>query len=120
MTVVIFSVLVWKVIDFLRMCFNFTSQKSAIVTQATAWIGGVVLVVLAAHAGVSQALVLPGADESLRTVDFPSQILLGLLIASLASATVDVKQAIDRSDSAVKPALLSPMVTAPPPEQKAA
>jgi hypothetical protein len=112
MTFIVFSVLVWKVIDFLRMLFNITAQKSAIITQATAWIGGVVLVILAAHAQVAGGLILPGADEPLRTLDFGSQVLLGLLVASFASATVDVKQAIDRSDSAVKPGLLDASVTA--------
>jgi len=106
MTVVVFGALVWKVIDFLRLLFNFTAQKSAIITQATAWIGGVVLVIVAAHASVSSTLVLPGADEPLKYIDFASQVLLGLLIASFASTVVDLKQAFDGSDTAVKPPLL--------------
>jgi hypothetical protein len=106
MTVVVFAALVWKVIDFLRMCLNFTTQKSAIFTQATAWVGGVVLVILAAHASVSGGLVLPGADEPLKTLDFASQVLLGMLIASFASTVVDLKQAFDNTDSALKPPMV--------------
>jgi hypothetical protein len=106
MTVIVFGALVWKVIDFLRMLFNFTSQKSAIITQVTAWVGGVALVVIAAHASVSSSLVLPGADESLKTIDFASQILLGLLISSFASTVVDLKQAFDSTDTATKPSIL--------------
>ena len=105
MTVIVFTALVWKVIDFLRMLTNFKTQKSGLLTQATAWIGGVVLVIIAAHASVTSGLVLPGADESLRTIDFASQVLLGLLIASLASGVVDIKQAIDGTDSASKPSM---------------
>ena len=107
MTFLIFSVLVWKVIDFLRMLFNFSTQKSGIITQATAWVGGVLLVIVAAHAGVTGNLVIPGADEPLKVLDFGSQILLGLLVASLASGVVDVKQAIDGTDSSAKPSLIS-------------
>lgn len=106
MTILVFSALVWKVIDFLRMLFNITTQRSAIITQVTAWVGGVVMVVIAAHASVTGNLIIPGADEPLKTLDFGSQILLGLLVSSLASGIVDLKQAIDSSDSAVKPPLV--------------
>lgn len=107
MTTIVFAALVWKVIDFLRLLFNITTQKSAIITQVTAWVGGVVLVIVAAHASVTGSLVLPGSDEPLRTLDFASQVLLGLLISSLASGVVDLKQAFDNSDSASKPAMLT-------------
>jgi hypothetical protein len=115
MTVLVFSALVWKVIDFFRMLFNFSTQKSAIVTQLTAWAGGVLLVVVAAHASVTSGLVLPGSDEPLKTIDFASQILLGLLISSLASTVVDLKQAIDGSDSASKPPMITGSATQAPP-----
>jgi hypothetical protein len=111
MTTIVFAALVWKVIDFLRMLFNFNTQKSAIITQATAWVGGVVLVIVAAHAGVTQSLVLPGTDATLRTIDFASQVLVGLLVASFASGVVDLKQALDSSDSAVKVPLIPPVTT---------
>lgn len=106
MTVIVFSALVWKVIDFLRLFINIKSNRSAVFTQVTAWAGGVVLVVLAAHAQVAQSLVLPGADTALHQLDFTSQILLGLLISSFASTVVDVKQAIDSSDTSSMPKLV--------------
>jgi ABC-type multidrug transport system permease subunit len=99
MTFVVFAVLVWKVIDFLRMLFNITTQRSAIITQATAWVGGVLLVLIASHAGVMKALVLPGSDQALGLLDFPSQVLIGLLVSSFASGVVDIKKAIDNTDS---------------------
>ena len=111
MTVLIFSALVWKVIDFFRMCFNFKTQKSGIITQVTAWAGGVLLVVLAAHAGVTSSLILPGSDKALGSIDFASQILLGLLISSVASSVVDIKQAIDGTDSASKPSISLPSIS---------
>ncbi len=107
MTVLVFTALVWKVIDFFRLLFNFRTQRSGVITQITAWVGGVVLVIVAAHASVTSGLVLPGADEPLKTIDFASQILLGLLISSVASAAVDIKQAIDGTDSASKPPMIN-------------
>lgn len=120
MTVVIFAALVWKVIDFLKMLFNFQSNKSAIVTQICAWAGGVALVLIAAHAMVTKALVLPGSDQALGLLDFWSLVLLGLLISSLASGVVDLKQAFDNTDSSSKPALLPGPSAVPVQEQKAA
>lgn len=114
MTVVIFGALVWKVVDFMRLLFNITTNRSAIITQATAWIGGIVLVVIAAHAGVAKLLVLPGTDSALGTLDFASQILAGLLIASFASTVVDIKQAIDNGDSSAMPPMVPPAPPAPP------
>jgi hypothetical protein len=106
MTAIVFATLVMKVIDFLRLVAKGGAQVSAIVTQIAAWLGGVLLVVLASHANATEAIVLPGTDAALGTLDGASQVLVGLLVASLGSAIVDVKQAIDSSDSAVKPPLV--------------
>lgn len=114
METVVFATLVLKVVDFLRQVFNFRSNVSAIATQAAAWIGGVILVVLGAHASATEAIVLPGVNQTLGALDGASQVLVGLLVASLASTIVDVKQAIDGSDSAAKPPLLSGGGGAPP------
>ncbi len=46
---VLLATLVWQVIDFLRELTNLPTQKSAVLTQLAAWIGGVVVVLLAAH-----------------------------------------------------------------------
>lgn len=108
MTAIVFATLVAKVIDFLRLLANASTNRSAIVTQLSAWVGGIVLVVLAAHASVTADLVLPGTSMALGVIDGSSQVLVGLLVSSLGSALVDVKQAIDGSDSAAKPPLLGP------------
>ena len=106
METVVFSALVWKVIDFARHLVNFAANKSAVVTQALAWIAGILAVVVGAHAGATDAIVLPGVDQTLGQLDGWSQVVVGFLIASTASAAVDVKQAIDGTDSNVKPPLL--------------
>ncbi len=45
---------------------------------------------------------------ALTDLDGPSQLYLGLCVGSFGSALVDVKSAIDGSDTAKKPPLLGP------------
>lgn len=108
MTIVLFASLVWQVVDFVRELFDLPGSKSSVVTQATAWLAGIVLVALAAHAQVTAALVLPGLSVPLGGLDAASVVLVGMLAASLGSSLVDVKQAIDGNDSARKPPLIGP------------
>lgn len=114
MDTVVFSALVWKVIDFTRHLANFAQEKSAVATQLLAWIAGVLAVVVGAHAGATEAITLPGTTDALGNLDGWSQVLVGLLLASTASAAVDVKQAIDGTDSNVKPPLIGGGGAAPP------
>ena len=106
MSIVVLATLVWQVIDFLRELTNWRTNKSAVITQASAWVGGVLIMLIGAHAAVTQHLTFPGMDRPLGSLDGASIILAGLLASSLASSLVDVKQALDTTDSAVKPALL--------------
>lgn len=106
MTAVLLLALIAKVVDFLRLLTNLRTQKSAVLTQLTAWIGGVAIVALASNASIAKGIVVPGFNQALGNLDFGSTILVGLAISSLASLTVDFKQGIDRSDSAAKPPLL--------------
>ena len=108
MTVVLFSTLLWKIIDFLREVANFKEQRSAVVTQATAWVAGILLVWICAHTGATSDFVVPGLDVALGKLDAGGTILSGLLVSSLGSSLVDVKQALDATDSASKPSLLKP------------
>jgi len=112
METVVFATLVLQVTDFLRELANFKTNVSSVVTQAAAWVAGIILVVLGAHAAATETLVLPGVNEALGSLDGASQVLVGLLVASLGSTVVDVKQAFDNTDSASKPPLLGP--PAPP------
>lgn len=108
MTYVLFAGLLWQVVDFLKELTHLDSQRSAVVTQLTAWVGGIVLVALAAHAQVTETLVLPGVSTPMGKLDGASIVLVGLLASSLASSLVDVKAAVDNTDSAAKPPLLDP------------
>lgn len=114
MDAVMFATLLWQVVDFLRELTNLQAQKSAVVTQLTAWVAGIAMVALAGHASVASALVLPGLDQPLGSLDVGSTILVGLIVASLGSSLVDVKQALDNTDSSHKPPLLGPAPAAPP------
>lgn len=108
MELVLFATLIWQVIDFIRELANWRTQRSAIVTQVTAWIGGVVVIALGAHAAVVSTMTLPGMSLPLSKLDAGSVIVVGLMASSLASSLVDTKQAIDGRDSAAKPPLLGP------------
>jgi hypothetical protein len=112
MDLVVFSALIWKIVDWIRELRNLPYSRSSVLTQLVAWLVGIGAVILASHAGVSEGLVLPGTDAALGVLDWPSQVLVGVLVASTASAGVDLKQAIDRSDSAAKPALVPGATTA--------
>lgn len=96
--------LVWKFIDFLRALANFATQKSAVVTQVTAWVGGVVGVMLFAHSNFGTTVTV--GDMTLDKYDGTSLLILGLMISSAASAAVDYKQARDNNDDASKPPLI--------------
>lgn len=98
------TTVLWKLIDLLRLLANFDKERSAVVTMLTSIVGGVIVVVLAAHASLFDHFVVNGL--TLTQLDIGSQVFLGLGIASLAGVGVDIKQAIDSSDSAAKPSLL--------------
>lgn len=108
MTAVVFASLIVKVTDFVRLLANARTNVSAIVTQAVAWLVGIGAVWLASSAAVTKAIVLPGTSAALGTLDGGSIVLVGLLAASLASFGVDLKAAIDNTDSAKMPPMIGP------------
>lgn len=106
MTIILFSTLTIQLVDFAREIAGGKAYRSSVVTQLLAWIVGIVIIWLGANAAVTAELTLPGIDTPLGLLDGGSIILVGLLASSLASSIVDVKSAIDGSDSAAKPPLL--------------
>lgn len=112
MDIILFATLIWQVIDFARELANFGSERSSVVTQLSAWLVGIAAVALGAHADVTAGITFPGTGLPLGQLDFGSVVLVGLMAASLASSLVDTKQALDRGDTARKPALLGPKRTA--------
>lgn len=108
MTAVVLAALIVKVIDFLRLLAKASTNVSGIVTQLAAWLGGILVVVLASHSSATAGIVLPSTTIPLGALDGAGQVLVGMVVASLGSLIVDVKQGIDNTDSAQKPPLLGP------------
>jgi hypothetical protein len=76
------------------------------ITQLIPWLAGVVTVMVAAQANVSEGLVVFG-ELALGQLNVWSQILAGLALGSGGSLVYDFKKAVDNSDSAAEPPLLS-------------
>lgn len=74
-------------------------------TQAVTWGAGIGVVALAAQADLSSGIAI--GDVALGSLDFPSQILVGISLGSLGSFGYDIKKAVDGSDSAHEPPLAS-------------
>jgi hypothetical protein len=97
--------LVAKLIDFFR--YASARDRNGVVTQAAAWAAGVAVAFLAAAADLTAGLTLVG-DVPLGSVNGWSLVLVGVSLASLASAGADYKRARDGRDSAAVPTLLNP------------
>jgi len=94
--------LVYAFVDFLKALTN--KDKNAAVTQLIAWAAGVGGVFIA---GASQfASEIKIGSHSLETLNGPTKLFVGLMIASAAKVVFDVKKSLDGSDSAVQPKLL--------------
>jgi hypothetical protein len=79
----------------------------AAVTQVLTWVAGVVAVAIAAQADVSASLTVFGT-QVLGDLDFWSQLLAGIALASAGSLTFDFRKAVDGTDSAKEPDLGTP------------
>lgn len=108
MDVIVFGAFVKKVVDFFRNLRNWRTERSAILTQTLAFVGGIVVVVLASHAKVTADLVLPGMSTALGHLDGSSQVLYGLMVGAAGSLLADGVSAIDNTDSAATPPLVAP------------
>lgn len=76
-----------------------------VLTQALTWLVSIALLFVAANATLTEQLVF--AEHALGSLDGWSLVLAGLQLGSLGSFAYDVKKAVDRSDSAAEPKLLS-------------
>ena len=83
-------------------------DKNAAITQALVWVVGTAAVILAAHAKLTEAMVVPGLNVALGALDTPSHILLGWILGSSGSFAFDIKKAIDNGDTAQEPPLIPP------------
>lgn len=92
--------LIWKIVDFVK--YLRARNSEAVVTQAAVWFAGVGVIFLLAATDFASAINV--GDLSLGTLNAASLILLGLSVGSSASVLVDVKKAVDNTDSAAVPA----------------
>lgn len=91
--------LIWKIVDTVK--YARARNVDAIVTQLGVWLAGVGVVLLLAATDFANGIEV--AEFSLDKLNIASLVLLGLTIGSSASVAVDVKKAIDNTDSAAVP-----------------
>lgn len=92
--------LIWKIVDTVK--YLRAGNRDAVFTQLGVWFAGVGVVLLLAATDFANGIEV--AEFSMDKLNIASLILLGLTIGSSASVAVDLKKAIDNSDSAAVPA----------------
>lgn len=95
------AALLVSVINFLRYLSG--KDWNGAITQLSAWVGGVMVVMLAAGTDWAERIDVSGVP--LGMLNAWSLIFLGLTVASTGSLIVEFKKALDSSDSAKKPGL---------------
>lgn len=90
----------------------FAKDRRTAVTVLLVWVVGIIALNVAAHAKLTEALVVPGLAVSLGSLDTASLCLLGWMVGSTGSFAFSFTQAIDSSQSAREPSL--PLSSAPP------
>lgn len=106
---VAFAALVSKFVDFAR--FVTARDYRSAVTQTVAWAVGVAGALL--FRATSFATAIPVGDRSLATLSVVDAIVFGIVGASTASLFVDYKQALDATDTAIKPPMLGNKIRTP-------
>ena len=91
-----------KFVDFLRSLRG--RDTNAVVTQLVAWVGGILVVWLAANVDFASAIEV--ANVQLDQMSLWTQAALGLLLGSSASIAQDVLKAVDNTQSESKPKLV--------------
>lgn len=104
LSVISLTALVYTLTQWLKSVTN--GQWNAVLTQVVAWAAGVIGVVLYAHSAWGPGVHV--GSVSLASLNGVSQVLVGLGVASTASAAHDAKKAVDNSDSAATPPLIPP------------
>ncbi len=107
--IALLGALVYKFVDFLK--FVKVGDWNSAGTQAVAWLAGILAITLFANSDFSAGIDFGG--QSLSSLNFVSQVVIGLSATSLFSAFYDVKRALDNTDSAKTP----PLISSPTPVQ---
>lgn len=103
--------LIWKLVDFAKALR--VRDIDAIGTQLSVWIAGVVVTFLLAATDFASGITI--GDLNLDALNWASLLLLGLSIGSTGSVAYDFKRALDSSDSAAQPSLVTGQVPLVPP-----
>lgn len=85
-----------------------------VVTLLVLFVAGFGALSLAAHAAVTEHMIVPGTLTEIGFLDWPSLALLGLMITATGSTLYDFRKAFDNTDSAAQPKLLPPSSQTPP------
>jgi hypothetical protein len=88
---------------------NLLPYGSAVLTQVLAWGAGILAVYLVVFAGLGRAFSL--GNQSLVDLGGWAKVMIGLMSASTLSTVNEVKKALDNTDSAMAPPLLSTKTT---------
>lgn len=94
-----------KTVSVIKALFN--KDVNSVVTQVVVWAVGFGGLSLAAHAAVTSAFALPGFTQPLGDLDAASLGLLAWILGATGSFAYDLKKAVDGTDSAAEPRLLS-------------
>lgn len=100
-TIVGLTALIFAVVNFLRFLTNFKKNKSAVLTQALAWIGAILIVAISSHSIITKEMVVFG--WRLQDLDLGSVVLAGLMIGSSASVLDKLLGAFDNTRSSAAP-----------------
>lgn len=96
--------LVFTLINFLK---NVTNKLwPPVVTQIVSWAAGIMVVMLFANTDWAKTISFGGT--ALADLNGISQLVIGLMAASLFGVVKEVTAAIDNTDSANKPSLVPP------------
>lgn len=80
---------------------------NALLTLLSIHITGVVVMLFAAAASVTESFVVPGTSSAIGTLDTASVIFLGLTSAAFTSKLYDFQKAVDNTTSGVQPNLFT-------------
>ena len=94
------------VVDFLKNLTAGKEGRNAVVTQAAAWIAGLIAVFLYGSSQLGEGITI--GNTTLEHADVATKVIIGLGIASIASTFVKLTKSIDSSDSNKQPPLLGP------------
>jgi hypothetical protein len=118
-----------KVIDVVRSLPTIGKDpvaRNLVITQVLVWIAAILVVFLyGASRDLGPTIAVPLAGDAtlnLRTADFAAKLIIGLALGSTASFAVDVTKAVDNTQTASVPPLLSSTTTSPvdaPPQDPA-